>query len=322
MATYLKGIGDALSRTNEILPSLDAKINKFLTGHTAGVIQGEYNSFSAELIDRGVVVRSGILQAYGYFGCSDTDTQFNFILPTGTNYIHIYGEIDLSVVPNKFEIKQTIMSNSPSYTFVQDDLSVNLYGKYQIPLWQITLTSTGLALTDNRPFILKPLNSVNAEYATIAGTANALSSELSGQLDVTYLKVRRLHAGDSTYNAKPLSSNASYTIQAPTSSDSTIVVQGMLTCANKFWVALTLRRSSFLGYGCDTPALYWLRSVNGQPNVSYGFISLEASLSGNTLTITGWKINQNSNNYTESHARANDCYFALHSVFEIVNTNV
>jgi hypothetical protein len=321
MATYLKGIGDPISRENEILPSLDAKISKFIIGHTAGIIQGEYNNFSADLIDRGVIIHSGLLQAYGYFGCSDTDTQFNFILPTGANYIHIYGEIDLSVVPNKFEIKHTIMSNSPTYSFEQDDLSVNLYGKYQIPLWLITLTSTGLTLTDERCFISKPLNSVNAEYANIAGTANALSAELNGQLDTTYLKVRRLHAGDSAYNAKPLSSNASYTIQTPTSSDSTIVVQGMLTCANKFWVTFTLRRGSFLGYSVETPALYWIRSVNGQPNVSYGLVSLEASLSGNNLSIAGWKINPNSNNYNDSHARASECYFALHSVFEIVNTN-
>ena len=321
MATYLKGIGDPISRTNEILPSLDAKINKFLTGHTAGVIQGEYNSFSAELIDRGVIIKSGLLQAYGYFGCSDTETQFNFILPTGTNYIHIYGEIDLSVVPNKFEIKQTTMSNSEEYSFNQDDLSINLYGIYQIPLWQITLTSDGLSLTDKREFIGKPLRCINAEYSDIAGTANSLSAALNTQIDTTYLKVNRLLAADTAYNAKQLNANANYTIQAPTSGDSTVLVQGMLTCANKYWVTLTLRRGSFLGYAQDAPALYWFRSVNGQTNTSYGFVSLEASLSGNTLSILGWKVNQYSNNYSESHARASECYFALHSVFEIVNTN-
>ena len=322
MATYLKGIGDPISRTNEILPSLDAKINKFLIGHSFGIIQGEYNNFSAEIIDRGVIIRSGLLQAYGYFGCSDTDTQFNFILPTGTNYIHIYAEIDLSVVPNKFEIKQTIMSNTESYSFLQDDLGINLYGKYQIHLWQVTLTATGLTLTDKRSFILKPQNSVNSEYANIAGTANALSAALNGQIDATYLKVRRLLSADTAYNAKQLNATANYTIQPPSSGDNTIMVQGMLTCANKFWVTLTLRRNSFLGYSQDTPALYWFRSVNGQINTSYGFVSIEASLSNNSLSIAGWKINQYSNNYSESHARASECYFALHSVFEIVNTNI
>jgi len=140
-------------------------------------------------------------------------------------------------------------------------------------------------------------------------------------LDTTYLKVNRLLSADTAYNAKQLNTNANYTIQAPTSGDSTILVQGMLTCANKYWVALTLRRGSFLGYAQDAPALYWFRSVNGQTNTSYGFVSLEASLSGNTLSILGWKVNQYSNNYSESHARASECYFALHSVFEIVNTN-
>jgi len=213
------------------------------------------------------------------------------------------------------------MSNSESYSFHQDDLSINLYGKYQIHLWQITLTSTGLTLTDKRSFILKPLNSVNSDYADIAGTANALSEALNTQIDTTYLKVRKLLGSDTAYNAKPLNTDATYTIQAPSNNGNMIIVQGILTCAGKYWVALTLRRGSFLGYGQETPALYWFRSVNGPPNISYGFISLEASLSDNSLSISGWKINQYSNNYSESHARASECYFALHSVFEIVNTN-
>ena len=47
MANYLKGIGDAATRANEILPSLDARINKFFMGHTAGIIRGEYEEFAA-----------------------------------------------------------------------------------------------------------------------------------------------------------------------------------------------------------------------------------------------------------------------------------
>jgi len=74
MANYLKGIGDSVLRTNEILPGFDARINGFLIGHTAGIIKGEYNEFSANIIDRGVIVKSGMLQAYGYFACADTDT--------------------------------------------------------------------------------------------------------------------------------------------------------------------------------------------------------------------------------------------------------
>jgi hypothetical protein len=321
MANYLKGIGDAATRVNEILPSLDARINKFLVGHTAGIIRGEYNEFSAQIVDRGVAVRSGFLTAHGYFGASDTETQINFVMPTGTQYVHIYAEIDLAPIPNTFGIKATAMSNSEAWSPRQDNLLTMQSGKYQFPLYKATVTASTIILTDNRTFIEKPLRAINADNAGVAGTANALSASLNATIDGTYLKVRRLLAADTAYNAKPLSDNATYTIQTPTDAANTIIVQGMLTCANKYWVTLTLHRGSFLSYAQDSPTLYWFRSVNGQVNTSYGFISLEASLSGNTLYISGWKINQANNAYGSSHERASACSFAMHSVFEIQNTN-
>lgn len=336
MANYLKGIGDQVARVNEILPSFDARINHFILGYASGILKNEYYEFLASSIDRGVIVRAGMMQAYGFFGCTDTDTQINFIMPSTTQYIHLFAEIDLSIVPNRFEIKATAMSNSSAWTPRQDNLKTVTSGKFQFPLWQVTLTATTITLADKRAYIHKPLNAVNADnatkaasadsatnagYATTAGTANALSAELNASIDSTYVKIRRLHNGDTSMSAFPLSGNATYTITTPSSDADTIVIQGMLTCANKYWVTLTMRRGSFLGYAQDSPVLYWFRSVNGQTNISYGFMSLEASLSGNSLNISGWKINQANNNYSNSHERASACYFALHSVFEIINSN-
>jgi len=173
MANYLKGIGDAATRVNEILPSLDARINNFLCGHTAGIIKGEFNDFSASAIDRGVIVRSGMFQAHGYFGCSDTDTQFNFVMPSTTQYVHLYAEIDLSVVPNRFEVKATAMSNTSAWTPRQDNLRSITNGKYQFALWQVTLTASTIILSDKRMTVQKPLNAVNAEVAV----------RLSGSID-------------------------------------------------------------------------------------------------------------------------------------------
>ena len=170
MANYLKGIGDAITRTNEILPSFDARILNFLTGHTSGIIRGEFYEFDASKIDRGVVVRGGLVQAHGYFGCADTDTQINFVMPSTTQYVHIYAEIDLSVVPNRFEIKATGLSNSTAWTPRQDNLRSSTSGRYQFPLWQVTLTATTITLADRRAYIAKPLNAVNAEHADTATT--------------------------------------------------------------------------------------------------------------------------------------------------------
>jgi len=169
MANYLKGIGDSALRVNEILPGFDARINNFIIGHTAGIIKNEYNEFQASTIDRGVIVKSGMLQAYGYFACSDTDTQINFIMPSTTQYVHIYAEIDLSVVPNRFEIKATPMSNTSTWNPRQDNLKAAANGKYQFPLWQAILTDTVSILTDKRNFITKPLDAVTAEGYTSSG---------------------------------------------------------------------------------------------------------------------------------------------------------
>jgi len=168
MANYLKGLGDLATRANEILPSFDARINKFLCGHTAGIILDEFNEFYAYAIDRGVIIKSGMMQAHGYFGASDADTQINFVMPSGTQYVHLYAEIDLSVVPNRFEIKATPMSNSSAYTFQQDNLRLISNGKFQFPIWQMTLTASTIILTDKRVYINKPLNAVNAELTDVA----------------------------------------------------------------------------------------------------------------------------------------------------------
>jgi len=177
MANYLKGIGDSVLRTNEILPGFDARINGFLCGHTAGIIKGDYNEFSATIIDRGVIIRSGMLQAHGYFACADTDTQINFVMPSTTSYVHIYGEIDLSVVPNRFEVKATPMSNTQEWTARQDDLKTISNGKYQFPLWQVRLTASAIVLTDKRSFISKPSDAITAEnYTANGGIASRFSS--------------------------------------------------------------------------------------------------------------------------------------------------
>lgn len=181
MANYLKGIGDAGTGVNEIPPSLDARINKFLMGHISGVIKSEFNEFNAAKIDRGVIISSGLCQAQGYFGCADTETVVNFIMPNSTNYVQIFAEIDLSVLPNRFEIKASAMSNSTAYAFRQDNLRAMVNGKYQLPLWQVTLTSTSITLKDRRAFIAKPSDALHADEADHANRAdNAATAGTAG----------------------------------------------------------------------------------------------------------------------------------------------
>ncbi|MCL2798057.1 MAG: hypothetical protein FWD58_08410 [Firmicutes bacterium] len=182
MANYLKGIGDAATRANEIMPGFDARINQFLCGHFVGIIRSEFYEFVANAIDRGVVVKGGMMQAHGYFGCSDTDTQINFVMPSSTQYLHLYAEIDLSVVPNRFEIKATALSNGSSWTPRQDNLKNVPNGRYQLPLWLVTLTASTIMLSDRRLFINKPLNAVNAENSINATNVVAGGTVTTGSV--------------------------------------------------------------------------------------------------------------------------------------------
>jgi hypothetical protein len=189
MANYLKGIGDAATGVNEILPVMDARIHKFFLGYTSGVVKGELYEFDAEVIDRGVIVKSGFMQAQGYFGCCDTETQINFVMPGGTNYVHLYAEIDLSVVPNRFGIKATAASNSPDYTFRQDNLRAIQSGKYQMSLWQVTLTANNITLADKRAFIQKPADAAHADEATHASEADRALNADNATVAATAVRV-------------------------------------------------------------------------------------------------------------------------------------
>ena len=167
MAYYLKGIGDRVTGKNEIMPQLDARMINFLVGNQHGIISGELNSFGYTTIDRGIRIRSGLMQAWGYFAMSDADVQFNFTMPSAQmQYVQIYAEIDLAKVPQEFAIKITAQSSTNSFSSQQDNLCTNPSGRFQIWLHTAILyTNNTIGVTDRRSYITKPLNAVNADYA-------------------------------------------------------------------------------------------------------------------------------------------------------------
>jgi hypothetical protein len=328
MAFYLKGIGDAATRQNEILPRLDACINRFLTGHDNGVLRGELNEFSHQLVDRGIVIRSGILQSQGYFAMSDTDTQINFVLPSGgTQYSHIYAEIDLSVVPNIFSIKVTAVSNSPAFQGIFTNLAQFPSGKTQLRLYALTLTSAGITVTeDARFFIDKPQRAANADNAATAESAKNMVvgggiynsfENFNELLSTQYMRVRSLKKAGVTYGNVDVGSGAVYfDMEVPSASAAYLILQGTLQCANAYSVQLfvDLLKTDY------APQLIWVRSVNGQVNTSYGFISMEAERSGNRILLLVYKINQYNNTYGDSHAYASGCKFQVTDILEVTNT--
>ena len=171
MAYYLKGIGDRASGRNEILPQFDARIMYFLIGNQNGIVNGELNSFAFQSVDRGVRIRSGFMQAWGYFAMLDTDVQFNFVMPSAAaQFVQIFAEIDLSRVPQVFEIRTTAPSNSNSFSAVQNNLRTNPHGRFQLWLYTAQLNTNGtITFTDRRTYINKISDAITAENFTTAG---------------------------------------------------------------------------------------------------------------------------------------------------------
>jgi len=169
MAFSVKGIGDKSTGKNEIMPSFDAMILNFIIGITGCVLKNEMWEFASQVVDRGVRIRPGIMQAHGYFAISDSEHQINYTTPATRQYARIYAEINLAVTPHDFVIKTSALSSSTSIPLTQDNLRTNPSGIYQMPLWLVQLEANGtIIVTDERPFADKIKQADNVA-TTIAG---------------------------------------------------------------------------------------------------------------------------------------------------------
>ena len=155
MAFVLKGLGDQATGKNEILPSADALFFDFIVGIPGCVLKNKLWEFAVTFVDRGVRLRPGAMQAYGYLGISDSDYQVSFHEVVTTQYATIYAEVNLSTTPHEFSIKATaVTSSSAPAVLVQDDLRTNNSGVYQLPLFRVQLNANGTITqhADLRPF--------------------------------------------------------------------------------------------------------------------------------------------------------------------------
>jgi hypothetical protein len=171
MGYTLKGIGDSVTGKNEIIPTFDAKIFNFYLQVAPGVVASEKNKFAISMIDRGIVIGPGLVQAYGYFGLSDSPAQFNYLIPSsGTQYSKVYAEIDLSARPQNFAVKVTPQSESTVIELQDDNLNDITSGICQIPLYLINIKTDGtITYSDIRPMIEKVAyasHSNNSDMAT------------------------------------------------------------------------------------------------------------------------------------------------------------
>ena len=95
-----------------------------------------------------ITITSGLMFAYGYFGYIPKNVTLYFNPTAATQYQFVYIELSRSVIPNGCVIKvknnQSGDAIKPT-TFRQDILSAVKTGVYQLPIYRITLNSTGIS---------------------------------------------------------------------------------------------------------------------------------------------------------------------------------
>lgn len=188
MANYVKGIGDPKTLQNEILPSFDAKIFQYITQNSPGICAVDSNRFALTNIDRGVSIGPGMMQAFGYFGMSDSPIDLTFVFPSGSSqYSTVYAEINLSVTPHQFAIKATPQSSTTAVSLFQDNLAQMPSGLYQLPLYSLTINSNQtITSSDQRQLINKPEHAKNCEQAINSTNAVNLNGTIaSGVIAIT-----------------------------------------------------------------------------------------------------------------------------------------
>lgn len=160
--TSISGTGNTTSRTNEITGDALATERRFICGYSEKVMNAgcivDFASHNflcrVDSQDKNTIhITDGMAFAYGYFAASEA-VDFTILPPIVEQNFIVYFELNKSVVPNTCEVK--IKNNYSSeavgeYTLRKDELSKVKTGIYQIPLWQIKATNTGITtITDLR----------------------------------------------------------------------------------------------------------------------------------------------------------------------------
>ena len=167
----ISGIGNAITRQNEITGDNLAMFRNIAIGYKDGVLKRDGHDFEYSIDKYDVKISDGMCFAYGYFGYS-APKSFSILPPAVESYFVIYARIDRSVIPNGYDlfIKNNYASpNIGTNTFRQDVLTTIKTGVYELPLWVFRVTNQGIdefSFKDLRPLRTQILKANNSDYAT------------------------------------------------------------------------------------------------------------------------------------------------------------
>ena len=150
----ISGIGNELTRKNEITADGVATFRNYVAGYTkyqnkGGVVNLAGKNFSCTKSESDkftVDLQGGLCFAYGYFAYMDK-ASITFLPPAVKQYHIIYVELNRGKIPNAATIMTKNNQSSPRLlknTLRQDELFVVKTGVFQVPLWSIEVTNSGI----------------------------------------------------------------------------------------------------------------------------------------------------------------------------------
>lgn len=175
----MMGMGDSVLEINKILPEYTAMITDLAVGYESGISENYGAKFDYRLIEGGLVIQSGGCWAYGYAGFNRNDVRIDLTSSGGTRYVYVYVEFDMTgaaVAGATVDACQLMVFDNGSstvFTYQQDNLREMKTGKYQLPLYRVTVTESGItsdSITDLRVLRRKVKNAENADNAVAVQT--------------------------------------------------------------------------------------------------------------------------------------------------------
>ncbi len=261
--------GNAEDNINLINPRFQAEALRKLRGRDCGVLDNSfYTSASANGYTRSpnsafmwpltaintqsITVGRGMATAYGYDIQSEQSISLTATAPSaGTKYVFIYLEWDLS---NPVEAVGSLLvhDNGASASWTppyQDNLITNPIGKYQMPLYRLTVNTSG-TITETKNWeslgvatIGYPLRAEHANHAekaddtsTLAGEAVSLSGTSLKAGGKALFRTKQIYSGE-WYLMNTASKEASITLTEGLSVGDLIMVEivptGWYSASNK-----------------------------------------------------------------------------------------
>lgn len=164
MATYTEyegnvaGIGNVISRKNEMTGDMVAPFRRFCVGQDIAIIKNPGNDFDYSVEKNILRITPGMCVIYGYV-CWCHEKEFSILPAAAENYYYVYIRVDKSVVPNRVEVllkNNYARKDLDENSLRQDVLSAIKTGVFELPLYLFKTNNKGIVKESFLPLDEQP----------------------------------------------------------------------------------------------------------------------------------------------------------------------